>query len=115
NIRGAKAGTDLRMAVQSLAVPAASAKDKLHALGLTTTSLADTMQNHGMLAALQQLDEAFKKHGITAKNEGQVLTELFGKKAGVGLAVLMEQMGKLESKYPKLTEGANKFGEAWSK
>jgi TP901 family phage tail tape measure protein len=115
NIRGAKAGTDLRMAVQSLAVPASSAKDKLHALGLTTTTLADTMQKHGMLAALQQLDAAFRKHGVTAKNEGQVLTELFGKKAGVGLAILMEQLGRLQSKYPELTKGANDFGKAWSK
>ncbi|MGH8922671.1 MAG: phage tail tape measure protein, partial [Actinomycetes bacterium] len=115
NIRGAHAGTALRMAVQSLAVPAASAKKQLAGLGLTTTTLADTMQNHGMLAALQQLDEAFKKHGVTAKNEGQVLTTLFGKKAGVGLAILMEQMGRLESKYPELTRGADKFGEAWSK
>jgi hypothetical protein len=28
---------------------------------------------------------------------------------------MMEQLSKLESKYPKLTEGANKFGEAWKK
>jgi TP901 family phage tail tape measure protein len=115
NIRGAKAGTDLRMAVQALAVPAASAKDKLKDLGLTTTSLADTMQNHGMLAALEQLDKHLKQHGVTAKNEGQTLTDLFGKKAGVGLAILMEQLDRVKSKYPELTEGANKFGQAWSK
>jgi TP901 family phage tail tape measure protein len=114
NIRGAVAGTDLRMAVQALAVPAASAKKELKDLGLTTGTLASTMQQHGMLAALEQLDTAFKKHGITAKNEGQVLTDLFGKKAGVGLAILMEQLGRLQSKYPDLTRGANQFGNAWN-
>jgi len=113
NIRGAKAGTDMRMAVQSLAVPASSAKKELASLGLTTNSLAKDMQSGGLLKALDDLSGKFKAHGITAKNEGQVITDLFGKKAGVGLSLLLEQMDRLKSKYPDITEGANKFNAAW--
>ena len=113
NIRGAKAGTDLRMAVQSLAVPAASAKTELSKLGLTSNTLAKDMQSGGLLKALDDLQGRFTKNGITAKNEGQVITDLFGKKAGVGLSLLMEQMDRLQSKYPQLTKNANDFNKAW--
>ena len=115
NIRGAKAGTDLRVAVQSLAVPAAAGKDELKKLGLTTTSLAKDMQSGGLLKALDDLTTRFKANGITAKNEGEVITTLFGKKAGVGLSLLLEQMDRLKSKYPDITKGANDFNKAWEK
>lgn len=115
NIRGAKAGTDLRMAVQALAVPVSTAAPELAKLGLTTNSLAKDMQSGGLLKALDDLQSKFTKNGITAKNEGQVITDLFGKKAGVGLSLLMEQMDRLQSKYPALTKGANDFGAAWQK
>jgi TP901 family phage tail tape measure protein len=92
NIRGAKAGTDLRMAVQALAVPVSTAAPELAKLGLTTNSLAKDMQSGGLLKALDDLQSKFTKNGITAKNEGQVITDLFGKKAGVGLSLLMERV-----------------------
>ena len=113
NIRGAKAGTELRMAVQALAVPAAAATTELGHLGLTTTSLSKDMESGGLNKALLDLNQRFKDNGITAKNEGAVITELFGKKAGAGLALLLENMDRVESKYPALTKGANDFGHAW--
>ena len=113
NIRGAKAGTELRMAVQALAVPAAAGKTELASLGLTTKSLSQDMQSGGLLKALDDLNTRFKANGITAKNEGAVITELFGKKAGAGLALLLENMDRVQSKYPALTKGANDFNKAW--
>ena len=113
NIRGAKAGTELRMAVQALAVPAAAGKTELASLGLTTKSLSQDMQSGGLLKALDDLNTRFKANGITAKNEGAVITELFGKKAGAGLALLLENMDRVQSKYPALTKGANNFNKAW--
>ena len=113
NIRGAKAGTELRMAVQALAVPAAAGKTELKALGLTTSSLSKDMQSGGLLKALDDLNSKFKENGITAKNEGAVITELFGKKAGAGLALLMENMDRVQSKYPAITRDANNFNAAW--
>jgi TP901 family phage tail tape measure protein len=114
NIRGAHAATDLRIAVQALAVPAAAGKAQLASMGLSMQSLGDTMRQHGLLAALQELQARFKAAGVTAQEQGGVITEIFGKKAGVGLAVLMDQMDRLKSKYPDITAGANNFGQAWA-
>ncbi|HEV2254385.1 MAG TPA: phage tail tape measure protein, partial [Streptosporangiaceae bacterium] len=88
NIRGAKAGTDLRMAVQSLSVPAKDGKAQLQAWGQSSNVLAKDMEQGGLIKALDHLNTLFHANGITAKNEGQVITDMFGKKAGVGLAVL---------------------------
>jgi len=114
NIRGAKAATDLRMAVQSLAVPAAAGKAQLASMGMSMTTLATTMREHGLLPALEELQAGFKKAGITAAEQGDAITNIFGKKAGVGLSVLMDQMDRLKSKYPAITDGANNFGKAWA-
>jgi Phage-related minor tail protein len=138
NIRGAKAGTDLRMAVQALAVPVATAGPELAKLGLTANSLAEAMQRGGLMGALDMLQARFVKtgvvsgatsakihadivkYGIDSKqvtadlgHEGEEITAIFGKKAGAGLAVLLEQMERLRSKYPAITKGAKDFGDAW--
>jgi TP901 family phage tail tape measure protein len=113
NIRGAKAGTELRMAVQALATPVTTAGAELRALGLTTNTLADAMRHRGLMGALDLLQERFKRTGVTAKEQAQVITELFGKRAGIGLDVLMGEMDRLQSKYPALAKGAHDFGKAW--
>ncbi|MGE7437941.1 phage tail tape measure protein [Kitasatospora sp. NPDC001175] len=113
NIRGAQAGTQLRMAVQSLAVPVSGAKEWLDKFGMTSHTLAQDMQKGGLKLALEDLTEHFKKAGITADQQGDVITEMFGKKAGTGLSILLGQMDRVESKYPAITEGADKFGTAW--
>ena len=51
NIRGAKAGTDLRMAVQSLAKQGPSAAATLSQLGLGANSLSDAMKDGGLNSA----------------------------------------------------------------
>ncbi len=114
NIRGAKAGTDLRMAVQALAVQGPAAGKELAALGLGSKSLADDMKSGGLMKALDDLTGRFKKAGIGAKDQGEVITTLFGKKAGSGIAVLLEQMDRLKSKYPAITAGADKFAGDWA-
>jgi len=115
NIRGAHAGTQLRMSVQALAVPAAAGIKILAGLGMGAKQLADDMEHGGLLPALKDLQAHFKKAGITAKTEGGYITEIFGKRAGAGLAVLMEQLTRLESKYPAIEKAAGNFGGAWAK
>jgi len=115
NIRGAKAGTDLRVAVEALAVPVKTGAAELKKLGLNSLSFANDMKSGGLLKALDDLNGRFKANGITAKDEGEVITTLFGKKAGAGISVLLEQMDRLQSKYPDLTKGADDFGKAWEK
>ncbi len=115
NIRGAKAGTELRMAVQGLAQPGTgkAAVAMMKELGLSSRTLSNDMQSGGLLKALDDLQSRFKAHGITAKNEGGALLDLFTKKSGAGLALLMENMDRFRSKFPAITADANNFGKAW--
>ena len=114
NIRGAVAATDLRTAVQALAVPAKDGKVQLQAWGQSATSLATDMQQHGLVYTLNQLNDLFVKNGVTATTEGAVITDMFGKKAGAGLAVLMGQLDRVNSKVPDIAAGANTFADAWT-
>lgn len=113
NIRGAVAATDLRMAVQSLSVQGPGAKKWLTDFGMTAHTLADDMRTKGLSGALNDLMDHMRKAGITADQQGQVITEMFGKKAGAGLAVLLGQLDRFNSKYPELTKGASGFAAAW--
>jgi alkylhydroperoxidase/carboxymuconolactone decarboxylase family protein YurZ len=113
NIRGAHAGTQLRMSVMALASPAKAGQAQLQAWGMSANQLATDMQHGGLMPALRDLQAHFKAAGVTAKEQGMYITNMFGKKAGAGLNVLMDQMTRLQSKYPDLTKGASKFGQAW--
>jgi TP901 family phage tail tape measure protein len=115
NIRGAKAGTDLRMAVQALAAPVAKGQELFVKFGMKQGQLADDMRKGGLLTALQDLQDHFDKAGIGADQQGQIITDAFGKKAGVGIAILMGQLDRVKSKYPDLTKGANTFAGAVAK
>ncbi|MFD5818114.1 phage tail tape measure protein [Streptomyces sp. NPDC127038] len=114
NIRGANAGTQLRMSVQALAHPVATAGEALKRLGLTQDTLKNDMQKGGLKLAMEDLVGRMKKAGISAKEQGGVITDAFGKKAGSGLNILVREFEKLESKYPAGIAGANKFGGAWA-
>jgi TP901 family phage tail tape measure protein len=113
NIRGAKAGTDLRMSVQSMAIPMATAAPLLAKLGMNSQTLAKDMQSGGLLKALDDFTARLHKAGVTSKEQGQYITGIFGKKAGAGLSVLLDQMDRLRSKYPAIDKGAKGFGDAW--
>lgn len=114
NIRGAAAGTQLRMSVQALAKPVATGGDALAKLGLQTDTLAKDMQKGGLKAALEDLVSHMTKAGITSKEQGAIITDAFGRKAGAGLNILVGQMDRLESKYPALAAGASNFDKAWA-
>ncbi len=97
----------------ALAHPVATAGDALQRLGLQQDTLSKDMQRGGLKLALEDLVGHMKKAGISSKEQGDIITQAFGRKAGAGLNVLVSQMDRLESKYPALAEGANKFGDAW--
>jgi TP901 family phage tail tape measure protein len=113
NIRGALAGNQLRMSVMALGKPVSTAHEALSKLGLTTTTLAKDMQKGGLKLALTDLVDRMHKAGVTSKEQGQIITEAFGRKAGAGLNILVDQFDRLKTKYPALEEGAHKFGDAW--
>lgn len=115
NKRGAEAMTTLRGAVQFLAAPSAgpAATAALDRLGLTSKTLADDMSHGGLLTAITDLHGRLQKSVPDTKEWGSVLTDVFGKKAGVGIGMLVDQFDRLKSKYPEITEGASNFGNAW--
>jgi len=114
NIRGADAGTALRMTVQSLAVPAKEGKDALARLGLQTDTLGKAMQHGGLSEAISVLVDHLHKAGIKGDETGQILTEAFGKKAGTGINVLVDQYDRLKSKYGEIDKASKGFGESWA-
>ncbi|MFJ1552313.1 phage tail tape measure protein [Streptomyces mirabilis] len=114
NIRGALAGNQLRMSVMALAKPAAGGADALKSIGLQTDTLAKDMQKGGLKLALEDLVQHMHAAGISSKEQGQIITDAFGRKAGAGLNILVGQIDRLESKYPALEKGAKGFGQAWA-
>ncbi len=99
----------------ALAAPTAAGAKSLAALGIKTGQLARDMQKGGLKLALEDLVKHMRGAGISAKEQGQIITTAFGKKAGVGLSILAGQMDRLLSKYPKLSVGAKVFGVAVAK
>jgi hypothetical protein len=116
NIRGAKAGTQLAMVVKSLAAPATSkaAREELSKLGLTSGTLAKDMQTGGLNKAITDLKTHLDKAGVSSTQVGAILNTVFTKKAGAGLAIMIDQFDRLESKYTDITKGANSFADAWA-
>ena len=114
NIRGAKAATDLRMSMQALASPVATGDTALAHIGLTMTSLGTTMRNQGIVAAVTEFVQHLEASKVPVNDWGQYVTDIFGKKAGVGIAVLVGQLANLQSKIPDIEHGANDFASAWA-
>jgi TP901 family phage tail tape measure protein len=115
NIRGAKAGTDLRMAVQALARPAVTTSGVwLEKMGLSADAFAKAMQKGGLNQGLELLVSHMQKIGVTAKEQGQVITDLFGKKAGGGIGVLVGEFDRFQGKYRDVKKGADQFGADWN-
>ena len=114
NIRGAKAATDLRMAWQAVGAPLTTSKAILASLGLQYDTLADTMRKHGLSVAIGQFIDHLKAAKVPMSEWGQLETEIFGKRAGVGIGVLIGQFSRLEGKLPDIERGAHNFGSAWN-
>ena len=114
NIRGAKAATDLRMAWQAIQSPLTTAGAALQHLGLTSTTLADTMREHGLTGAIDQFVAHLKASHVPIGEWGQYVTEIFGKRAGAGIGVLTAQYENLNLKLGTVSRGVHDFGNAWA-
>ena len=116
NIRGAKAGNQLRMAIQALGAPGTGdvAKAALDKLDLSYTQLSTDMQHGGLKLAIQDLITHMNNAGVTGDKVGEMLTDAFGKKAGAGINILVGQVQRFESKYPDMEKGASGFSSAWA-
>ncbi len=115
NIRGSIAGNQLRMAVQSLTNPTKAGKANLEALGMTADQLAKDMQHGGLNQALNDLTDHMNKAGITGVKTGEWLTDSFGKRAGAGVNVLVNQIGLFHEALDGVQQASGNFGDAWAR
>ncbi len=114
NIRGAKAATDLRMTWQAIEQPLKTGDAALQHIGLTSTSLADTMTHHGLTAAIGEFIAHLQASKVPVADWGSYVTEVFGKRAGTGIGVLVEQYTRLQQKLADITNQSHAFGSAWA-
>lgn len=113
NVRGAKAGNQLRMSIQALEVPAVEGQAYLAKLGLSATKLATDMQQGGLPKAISDLRDHMDAVGLTGDKVGATLTEIFGKRAGAGISTLVGEYTRFQNKLKEVNEGGNKFPVAW--
>jgi TP901 family phage tail tape measure protein len=114
NIRGADAATMLRVAINAMAKPVAGGAKQLAALGMSAHELADDMSTGGLGKALVDLKAHLGAAGITGAKVGDVLLTAFGKKAGPGVAVLVDQLTRFQTKTTDIQEGSANFGAEWA-
>ena len=110
NIKGAEAATQLRMAVQYMARPAATAGPLLARLGLNTNSFAQAMAHGGLMPALELLHHRLAAAGVQGNQMANVIGQLFTKRGAAGVTILENSLGKLQSKYGAVSAGTNKLG-----
>ncbi len=105
------AATRLRMTFSLMAAPTHGAIKALQSIGMTQFQLADDMRNHGLLSALQDLEDHLKSSGKTADEQTAVMTKAFGgARTGTSIELLIQNLGKLQSKYGVIAQDVNSFG-----
>lgn len=115
NIRGAEAGTKLRMSFALLAVQSGAAAKDLAKIGITTDELGNDMRSGGLVKALEDLQDHLKKSGLTATEQADIISKAFGGgKSGATIQLLLQQMDRLKQKEIDVGKGGTSFGDAWA-
>jgi TP901 family phage tail tape measure protein len=112
-IRGADAATALRQTMMGFAQPAAKGADALASVGLAMHDLRDDMEQHGLVHAMNDLEQHMQSAGVTGAKVGGFITEAFGKRAGAGLAVLMGELDRVNVKFDEGAKGGAMFMTKW--
>lgn len=115
NIRGQDAASQLRQAIMAFAKPAVgpAAAAMLDKLGMSTKTLAVDMQHGGLNQAVTDLRSRLHAAGVEGDQTGKALLDLFGKKAGIGVSILVDQYDRLQTKYAELAKGSESFASKW--
>jgi hypothetical protein len=114
NIRGADAATMLRVAVQAMVKPVAGGQKTLSGLGITAGQLGRDLQQGGLNTALIDLKTHLDAAGVKGVKVGQVLLDAFGKKASVGIPIMIDDLTRIQLKMQQIKAGATGFGTAWN-
>ena len=114
-IRGAEAGTKLRMSLALLSVQSGAAAKDLRRIGITTDELGNDMRSGGLVKALEDLQDHLRKSGLTAQQQADVISKAFGGgKSGATIQLLFQQLDRLKGKEEEVGKGGTQFGDAWA-
>lgn len=137
-MRGALAGTRLRMALSLIAAPSEKAAEVMDALGmsagtiharttamsqalaeagLTTTTMAEDLRKpDGITVALRDLWDHLKKAGLSATEVSDVFGRAFGGgRMSATTELLAQSVGRVGVKYDQVGRQVGEFGKDWSK
>lgn len=135
-IRGAEAGTKLRMMfallggptgksveiLKSIGVSAGDMKAKfagmqtaLEAAGVSTTKMSeDLKQPNGIYVALRDLKTHLEASGLSATASAAVISRAFGGgRTGAGIMMLVQNLERLDSKYHQIGKTTGTFHQDW--
>jgi hypothetical protein len=132
-----EAATRLRMTVALLGAPSGAAAKALEAVGISAsdanaalshrdelaqygihlTDLSTDMRKpDGLLVALEDLKKHLEGAGLSAAEQGAVLTRAFGGgRSSAAILTLYNELDRLKSKYVDLGTGVQKFADDWNK
>lgn len=115
NIRGSEAATKLRQVIMLMVSPSQQAAGALASIGISSTQLGDDMRKpQGLLVALQDLQANLAASGKTATEQAGIISQAFGgSKTAGSVEILLSQLGRLQSKYEDVDEGAKNFSSDW--
>lgn len=137
-MRGALAGTRLRMSLSLLAAPSEKASEVLGALGMsagaihartkgmsealtaaglsTTTMATDLRKPDGIVAALSDLRQHLLASGLNASQVADVFGRAFGGgRMSASIELLSESVGRVGIKYQQIGNQIGSFGTDWNK
>lgn len=110
------AATRLAMAINLLSAPTQQAQKQLKSIGIGATQLGDIIRTKGLPAALDLLRKKMEEQGLTATEQGILITRAFGGgKSSGAVKTLIASIQDLKEKEKGIGAGISTFGEKWEK
>jgi TP901 family phage tail tape measure protein len=110
--------TRLRMAISLLGASSPKATKELATIGIGSKQLAEDMRKpDGGIVAIEDLNRHLKDSGKNATEQAQLVSKAFGGgRSSAGITLLLDEIGRLQSKYHQLgtEDGPKKLAESWA-
>lgn len=108
---------DLGLTSGKLSLQNKSLQKTMEDAGLTTNKIAaDLKKPDGIYVALQDLQGAFRKSGLSAEQADQVMSKIFGGgRSDKAILSLMQNLDGVRSKYDEIGHAVGNYGDAWAK
>jgi TP901 family phage tail tape measure protein len=106
---------ELGLSADDAASDVSKAHTELEGLGVNFTRLAtDLRQPNGIYVALQDLKTQLEKTGLSAEEQGAVISRAFGGgRSGAAIMTLMNDLDGLKGKFEAVGEQSGRFQQSW--